>query len=249
MHGGINSLVRPLGCAAGLAILAGVAAAQSGPTAFTGVDPEAEPAGPFSGRPNCDAADLAWTAAASALGPISRVTFESETPEDNLVSRFFNPGVIISGGTFHIRGNLGSATEGFNITPGGSKYLKPDAYTTDGSPVVYTFAFDVPAQAFSFYLTGVGNRFGGRMDMTFDDGASQSIPLTNLYLLGGAQFAGFTDAGRAVSSVSLSLADSPNGINAARMAIDEVRWVTVPAPGAVGVLALAGAAVLRRRRS
>lgn len=194
---------------------------------YKGVDPEAEPSGQFSGRPNSTTSEQSWTSKASTLGSISKVNFESEGLQENLTKRYFRPGLTLSGGRFHVRNGHGSATEGYNTTATpGSRYVKADSSTSDGSPVIYTFAFNTPIKAFGLNITGVGNRFGGTVSLSFNDGQPRVIPLTNLYNLGGAQFAGFTDAGASISKVTLTLAGSPNNTNAARLVIDDVRWVS-----------------------
>jgi hypothetical protein len=213
-------------CLVSLLFTAAASTATAQPVVYKAVDPEAEP-GQFSARPNCTAADQAWTSAASSLGQISRVNFESVALQENLTTRTFGPGVTLSGGRFHVRDLKGSAIEGYNTTANpGTKYIKADSFTSDGSPVTYTFTFTTPIQAFSTYITGVGNRFGGTISLSFNDGASQVIPMTNLDTLGGAQFVSFTDAKASIRTVKLTLSGSPNQTNAARLSIDEVRWVT-----------------------
>jgi hypothetical protein len=219
----------------GIAGIFSIATAAAQPVVYKAVDHEAEP-GQFSARPNSTAADQAWTSAAASLGAISRVNLESEPLAENQSVRKFAPGVTLSGGRFHVRDVLGSAVEGYNTTgSGGSRYVKADASTSDGSPVVYTFTFTTPVQAFGVYITGVGNRFGGTISMSFNDGQARVIPMTNLYNLGGAQFVGFTDAGKSIRTVRLTLSGSPNSTNAARLAIDDVRWVSARRVG-VGVV-------------
>jgi hypothetical protein len=228
-------------------VLAGFAApAVAGPIyMFSGFDPEAEPPGSFSNRPNSDAAALAWSNAATLLGSITTHTFENQESTTDIDNAVFGGELTISGAMFRVRSTNGGATDGYNTTAGGAKYIRATGNGTF-DPLVYTLAFAQPVRAFGFYLTGVGNRFGGSISLRFDSPSSEILPMVNANLLGGAQFMGFTAPLSSISSVSIALTDSPAVGNSARFSFDDVGYVSVPAPSGLGLLL--GAALLGSRR-
>lgn len=87
------------------------------------------------------------------------------------------------------------------------------------------------------YLTGVE-----AATITFNDGTNQTINILNS--VGGAEFIGFTDAGRTIASITINVLDIAG--------MDDVRYVTpaagVPEPATLSLfgIALAGIGVLRR---
>lgn len=236
------------GCAAVAALLVCAGIASASPVnVFSGFDPEAEPPGSFSNRPNSDAAAVAWTDAAALLGPITTHTFEDEESTADMESYTFGGQLSVSGGFFRVRSTNGGATDGYNTTLGGAKYIRTSGVGNGLDPLVYTLAFSQPVRAFGFYLTGVGNRFGGSISLRFDAEGSQVLPMVNAHPLGGAQYMGFTAPLGAINSVSIYLDECPTIANAARFSFDDVAFVTVPAPAGLSLLALAGLVRVRRR--
>jgi len=230
--------IRCLSIAAALFLLAGYA--EAGIVTYSGQDDGALIGGPF---PLSTAAQTSFMAAASGLGPISTITFE------NLALGFYSPiaaapGVSVtlaapnygdgfSGISTTTYGNL----YGFNVTPGGSKWL--------GSPGgAATFAFSSPTQSFGLWLTGVQTVFTSTFTLTFFDGSSETLSLP-INVDGGAAYFGFTDAGALISSITIT-----NQSNDA-WGIDDVTYSSaVPEPSTLlllgGALPLLGLAYRRR---
>jgi hypothetical protein len=91
------------------------------------------------------------------------------------------------------------------------------------------FTFATPIQSFGAYISGVQLIF---TSVTFDDGAPQSIPVPMPSdTEGGIAFVGFTDAGQAISSVTIVTIGDVLGV-------DDVRYVVIPEPSAVVLVAV-----------
>jgi hypothetical protein len=243
-----------------LVIAAGSAQAQS---IFLASDTGAGPSDP---RPLSNAKAAQFDAAALLFGPETVVNFES-APLGVFSSLTVAPGVTVSGADYYgtplTINNAPSylpnpAVGGFNTTAGGSNYL----YLRGGTA---TFTFAAPVQSFGAYFTGI-QPFFFKGSVRFNDGTSQSIGLTADDLFSGSvSFAGFTDAGKSVSQVSIDMGSQPGGGDF--VGIDDVRFsgavqggeirpfAPVPelpsgVPFAAGVCFLGGAlAVSRKRRS
>ena len=218
--------------------------AMAGPVIYSGQDDGASTTGPW---PNSAAAQTAFLAAAGLLSPISTMTFESPvalgyySPITNA-----GPGVSIalnapdfgdgfSGVSVTTFGNL----DGFNVTPGGSQWLG----FPDGSA---TFSFAHPTEYFGFWLTGVQTVFTSALTVTYNgaDGQTLSTPIN---VSGGAQYFGFTDAGNAFTTLTIS------NISNDAWGIDDASYnggTATPEPSSLlllgsGILGLAG--VVRRK--
>jgi hypothetical protein len=229
----MNLRLPLLVCAVAL-LLAGTAVA--GITTYSGFDDGAG-ARPL---PNSDAAALAFD---TATGNLPIITFES-APLGYFSSLVVAPGVTVTGTDYY--GNQQSiinapicapALCGFNTTIGGSQWLN-----------VYggfaTFTFSHPISAFGAYITG--NQVAG-INLAFNDGSQQSIPIPVDYSNGGAAFVGFTDSLGNITSVSV-MAVAPYGDF---IGVDDVRYSgSTPEPGSILLLGtgLLGAASLLRRK-
>ena len=103
-----------------------------------------------------------------------------------------------------------------------------------------TFTFATPIEDFGAYFSGV--QLNGET-MSFNDGAPQLIPIPNPG--SGVQFLGFTDFGRSISSITISVANDIVGV-------DDVRVSSAapePATLALFGIAVAGLGFSRRRKS
>ena len=223
-------------CGASVLLIA-AAAAQAAPLTFEGADPGTSLG---SATPGSDAAAAAFDAAAGALGSVRLIDFES-APLGAFPSLEIAPGVTASG-----LGYTGVATHsiaagercgsvcGFNTTLGGLKYLDVDAN-------FITLSFSGGVQAFGAYITGV--QLDGET-VTFDDGTSQTLVLANHG--SGAQFFGFTDAGKTILSITLDTRNPSNTLGDF-VGLDDVRYVAaVPEPGTLALFALGIAGVATR---
>jgi hypothetical protein len=187
---------------------------------FSGGDPGVSPPGPW---PNSDNAAAAFDSATLAVETESIITFES-VPVAEFSSLTVAPGVALSGvnitgGTQAILNAPAftpSSLYGFNTTAGGSRFV----YLVGGH---ITFTFATPIDSFGAYFTGV--QLSGET-ITFNDGSAQSLGITDLG--SGAQFVGFTDAGKLISSVMINAGNGEAGDN---IGVDDVRYVSaVPEP-------------------
>jgi hypothetical protein len=182
-----------------------VSIVNAGPISFFGVDPGANSTDP---RPTSNSAAASFDAAASHLGVLQIITFESAplgVPASNLQ---IAPGVFLSG-TEPISGVIGSPSPpsgpvapifGYNATIGGDKYV-----ITFGGAL--TLRFDSPILGFGAYVTGL--QFNGET-ITFNDGSSRTIDIPNPGDGGGVAFVGFTDTGTSISSITLTFG-TPGG--------------------------------------
>jgi hypothetical protein len=199
---------------------------------FTGADLNVLPSSPSG--PNSTAAAASFDAAAAGLGTSSIITFES-APLGSFTSLLVAPGVTISG-TDHLGNNFTinntfdasfPALDGYNTTSGGAKFVE----MMGGN---LTFTFTSPVQFFGAYLSGVQNFL--QDTMTFNDGTSQTINIPETGTsssVGELAFVGFTDAGKSITSVTISA-----GTNAwDAIGVDDVRYQsaasTTPEPASM----------------
>ena len=107
-----------------------------------------------------------------------------------------------------------------------------------GGTLVFTFA--TPVQFFGAYLSGVQTAFFADT-ITFSDGTSQTIfvPGTGTSsTVGELAFVGFTDAGKSISSITITAGLPGTGQDA--IGVDDVRYqsaaATAPEPGSVSLM-------------
>jgi hypothetical protein len=224
------------------AVLLMATSASAGIVVFSAQDDGAPVGGPF---PSSAAAEASFKAAAAGLGTINTITFEGvplgfNTPfspttgvDVSIAAPNFGDG--FSGVSTTTFGNL----YGFNVTPGGAEWL--------GSPGgSSTFSFTTGTQSFGLWLTGVQTVFTSTFTLSFNDGTSQvlNIPVN---VNGGAQYFGFTDAGKSILAVTIT-----NDSNDA-WGIDDVTYNTgtVPEPSSMILLGsgIVGLVRARRKRS
>ena len=188
--------------------------------------------------PNSTAAAASFDTAASLIGNISIITFES-APVGSFTNLTVAPGVSISGtsrdGNNQTINNTFDASfpslDGYNTTSGGAKF----AEMLGGSLV---FTFNTPIQFFGAYLSGVQNFV--QDTITFSDGSAQTINVPEAGTsnsIGELVFVGFTDAGKSISSVTINA--GTNGFDA--IGVDDVRFqsntsTAVPEPGSAVLL-------------
>lgn len=218
-------------------------------TVFSAFDVGAGPADP---HPNANTAAAAYAAAANLLGTNTVINYES-APLGNVVNLVVAPGVTQSGldffGVPQIIFNAPSfppapALGGYNTTLAGAKYTR-----IEGGIVTYTFAS--PINAFGAYFTGIQPDFF-QDTITFNDGTPHTINIPGIGTAGGAAFAGFTDPGKFISSITITANDN---FGADEIGIDDIRFSTapssVPEPGSIALfvgMALAGAGFIGRRK-
>jgi hypothetical protein len=140
--------------------------------------------------------------------------------------------------------------EGYNITAGGSRFLKIEENQPGPGvepEVGITFDFADPIVAFGIYVTGADPAVQGAVSVRFDDGEPRFVSLDGPSG-GSTQFWGITlPQGRSIRSVTV-LVTPEAGINGDAIGIDDVRWVAAPEPRMWVLLAAAGLALGRRRR-
>jgi hypothetical protein len=214
---------------------------------FTGEDLNAGPGGTFT---NSNAAAASFTTAASAIGTVGTITFES-APLGAFTSLAVASGVTASGPSGLSILNTPSfpsapSLDGFNTTPGGAQYIEDQAGTI-------TFTFATPTQFFGAYLTGLQNYYAQDL-ITFSDGTTEVIdaPETGTGSgTGSVDFVGFTDAGKSISSVTIT--SDTNGVGTDYIGIDDVEYQTstAPEPASMGLVsgALVGLLLVYRAKS
>jgi hypothetical protein len=195
-------------------------------------------------RPNSNAMSGTFALAAQSLGPTSLITFES-APVGTFNSLPVAPGVILSGADNSnnnqqiLNSSIGFPADGYwgyNTTPAGKNFVQNAAGTL-------TYTFSTPIQSFGAFISGISLDYN---DITFTDSSGpQTVHVPNpSAAFGGITYAGFTDAGESITSVTLtSIGDI--------IAMDDVRFGTVditPEPGSIALLIPIALAALRRRR-
>ena len=231
------------------AVLAGAVlahgTAHAGTLTFSGQDDGASTSGPF---PNSATAQTNFESAAAGFGATTTQTYESATL--GAFSNIVLPGVTITlSGTNYGPGYSGISNYtfgnlyGFNTTPSGSQYLG-----ASGDTVTFTFAN--PTHSFGTYLTGLQTYFTSGLQLTFNDGTSQTLNAP-VNVNGGSQYFGFTDTSAFTSLTITNIAN--NGADA--WGIDDTTFnvastPSVPEPGTLALLAagILGLGLATRRR-
>jgi hypothetical protein len=232
-----------------LGLSAGVA--NAGTITFVGEDLELT-ANPTV-RTNSDAAHAAFVTAASLIGSISTITFET-APLGSFTNLTVASGVTMNGTdifgnpqTIRNTSNFPSypSVDGSNTTLGGSHFVE-----MQGGTLVFTFAD--PTQFFGAYLTGVQTNFFADT-VSFNDGTSQSITLVGAGTssnVGETAFVGFTDAGKLITSITINAGTiaSADFIGVDDASYQTVAAAAVPEPATLTLTALGLAGVVRRYR-
>lgn len=226
------AITRKLITAGLFSLLIAVFAASANTVTYTGADLGVLPGSPSG--PLSTAAAANFDAAASLLGNLSIITFES-VPVGPFASLTVAPGVTITGsnisGLDQSINNTFDATfpslDGYNTTPGGANFVEEMGGTV-------TFQFSTPTQFFGAFLSGVQDFV--QDTYTFSDGTSQTIDVPETGTspnVGELVFVGFTDAGKSIASVTINA--GTNGFD--DIGIDDVRYqsaaATTPEPSSV----------------
>jgi hypothetical protein len=200
--------------------LAVASPASAAITDFTGFDDgwsTAGAAGPLSG-----AAQSSFIAAAA---PVTQIDFANPLPSGVSLSinNPYGPSAVTNAPTSY----CGFALCGGNVTSSNGYFL----YQYGGSA---TFTFATPVSNFGAYFSGV--QVGDSITWT-DGNGSQSLTIPTDYYNGGLAFAGFTDPGQSITSITIN---SPGDI----IGVDGVLFSASAAPGPVPGAGLAGLAAL-----
>lgn len=230
------------------AALAAVASVHGAPVIYYGIDPGAGPANP---RPNSDAARASWTTAASSLGSVAIIDFESNANSTLAASAILdsNTTVARTGGftTMGIMDDPNIVTWGYNTTSGGNRQLTAAPLIGVGETVTLKFDFATPVQAWGSFFTGVGT-VTSALRVNFVGGGFQEFNIAGA-ANGGILFWGFTDAGQLISSISVVMENNSN-LDSDVFSLDDMGYVVIPLPhtGGLAVAGLIGLGALRRRR-
>lgn len=222
---------------------------------FTGAD---SGAGFGVAHPGSDAAQASFATAAGALGSLRLIDFEAAALGNitNGVAFSLGSGVTVTlNGTDlafgqGITNDNTDSTLGFNITSGGTQFLRTVPTVATGNATV-VFDFTGGVSAFGTYLTGLESTVGGTFSVTFNDGSSQNFALSK-NAVAGAQFYGLTDAGKTIASVTINEVGPFSNSRDVR-GLDNLQFVSasaVPEPGTSSLLLLGipAFAFLARRR-
>ena len=229
--------------AATLFTLAPIAQAQL--VTFIGTDFGVNSADP---HPNAEAAAANFDAAASALGPVSLLTFEN-SPVGSLpclLLRWVSPSPELG---------LPIWTSATCLLPLPMGCL--DTTRPPGEPALFLLWWQrclllrPPCLGLRRLLSGV--QFSS-VNLMFDDGSAQTLPIPFDLGGGATSFVGFTNTGAFFSSITVNAGDDPI-LGGDIIGLDDVRFVVpgaaVPEPGSTALLlvlvSIAGL-LLRRRR-
>lgn len=250
----LSRTTAPLIALATLAALALCPVAALAQTTYNGADPGA---GIGDSHPNTSAANTAFIADASTLGTINTITFES-APVGYSTSLALDPETTMTASNLDptysdISDSSYSTADGYNTTLFGTKFFQFVNYTFYTTASV-TFTFAQPIDAFGADFTGLESNVNGDVALTFNDGSAQSyaIPKPDI---AGDQFFGFTDAGKSLSSVTLTQVLPSNGLSRDFFGIDQVQYGIAPSAApepspltAFAVMSLAAAALILKAK-
>jgi hypothetical protein len=186
--------------------------------------------------PNSQAAETNFKTAAGVLGTITTINFETvpvNVPTFQTSLALGNGVTATLTGTFTqpttgVTATVGDSSVGFNTTSGGSRYLEIDINSAP-SPANVRIDFPQPIQAFGAYVGGIGTG-SGAVDVTFFDGATQSIPIATPLGApgGGMHYVGFTDPGASIVSVTFREVGVPPSSIDDSYSIDDISYVVNP---------------------
>lgn len=233
-----------------LAALPGTSAVAALVT-FSGSDIMATTSSP---HPISAAAEASFNAAVSLLGSSSLINFET-APLGSFTNLTIATGVTLNGSDLNsasqtIRNATGfppaPTLDGYNTTPGGLQFVEMFGGNL-------TFSFATPIQSFGAYFSGIQTAFFADT-ITFSDGTSQSLlipgPGTS-NSVGALAFVGFTDAGKSISSVTITAGTPPTSGEDA-IGVDDVRYqvgaVPEPTTALFGMALMGVCSATRRRR-
>jgi hypothetical protein len=222
-----------------IALAFSIVPAHASVITFTGSDSGAGFGAP---HPNSDAAQASFAAAAGGLGSLQLITFESLplSTINNGVAFSLAPGVSVTvtntdPAFTRITNDNSDSALGFNITSGGSQFMQVSP-NFGGPDVTVTFNFSGSGtSAFGTYLTGTESALDGTLSATFNDGSVQNIGIAK-NAVAGAQFFGFTDAGKSILSVTINEAGPFDSRDI--FGIDNLQFAAAPEPGTLWVVAL-----------
>jgi hypothetical protein len=121
------------------------------------------------------------------------------------------------------------SVDGFSTIPGG-QYIEDQAGNL-------TFTFATPVQFFGVYLTGLQIYFA-QDTITFNDGSSETIDALESGTsgsVGAVNFLGFTDAGKSISSITIT--SDTGGVGTDYIGVDNIMYQTaVPEPASIGLV-------------
>jgi hypothetical protein len=201
---------------------------------FTGIDPGVGPGGAHINSQT--AANSFATTVGSALG--GSINFENMSVGTGVPLSFGGGSLTATnagGPLFAQVQSGGSASLGFNTTPGGTNFFQVNQDLAT-QPTVITFNFADPISAFGAYISGLGTS-AGSLRVWFDDGQLESLPVEG-NASGGVLFFGFLSDAK-TSAVHLQL-DTVGGIVDDGIGIDDVVFTT-PEPGSIGLFGVAAA--------
>ncbi len=201
---------------------------ETATSAFNVITFEGLPLGPFT---NPDAPEVASSASiALGQGVVANLTGVDPAPSTG------------SG----ITSQTGDQFLGFNVTPGGSEYLRLVPFI-ESTPADVTFQFSQNVTSFGFAITGLGGSVPGLLQLKFTpvDGTPQDLTITG-NIEGGLVFYGVSGFGQA-SQFTLQMSPTIAGTRDI-IGIDDLRWSTaVPEPSAGLLCFIGGAAILALR--
>ena len=141
------------------------------------------------------------------------------------------PGVTLtSSGNFDV---FDGPTKSGAFPISGSRHIGNDLLAND---IIFTFG--APITAFGFFATDLDNE---DVIIQFDNGAPQEFMIPDVGVNGSDAFFGFVDTDSSTSQVVIS----DTGF---LVTYDDVSYATIPAPGVLPLLGLAGLMGTRRRR-
>lgn len=242
----VRALVLCAGAALGVFVVASASSARAGVIIY-GHDPAVRSRDP---RPESESAAASFRQAAAARGQL--IVNDVEGVEDETLAPFdldahVTVDAVWQGLGSHINiypwvDSLDDSASGGFATSGRKMIqaaLEP--------PAALTFSFTPAAQAFGAFFTGVGTAHvpGNSLTVTIDDGGVTRQEIVPGDVQGGVQFWGILPRAGSSGIRSLSIT---SGDYFDYFGIDDVTYSIVPAPGAVGLLALAGVRAARRSR-